>query len=129
MTSREPEIEWVRARDLHPGAATPGIRRLLAFDVPGVLVAQSVIEPKAVSDWHHHGSRTLFGHLAQGALRFDYGPRGTQVARLLAGDYFRIPPGAIHRDVNPSDGERALVIAVLVGDGPPTVNVPGPSEG
>lgn len=126
MPEAQPGIEIIRKQALTAGAFTAGITRHKAFDVPGVLVSQSRIDPKVSSDWHHHAKRTLYGYLVQGQLRFDYGPRGIRAVEFSAGDYFRISPGIVHRDVNPSNNEQALVVAVLVGEGPPTVNTPGP---
>lgn len=125
----ETEIEAIRNRALPPGASTPGILRHTAFETPGVLVSQSRIGRGVISGWHHHPKRTLYGYLVSGQLRFDYGPRGTRAIQLSAGDYFRIPPGLVHRDVNPSAEEEAVVVAVLVGEGPATENTSGPSAG
>jgi uncharacterized RmlC-like cupin family protein len=126
MATSEARIEVMRNAELIAGAPTPGIRRRRAFDQPGVLVSQSEIGPGVVSDWHHHAKRWLYGYLAQGELRFDFGSQGRKSVQFSAGDYFRIPPALIHRDVNPSATSHALVIAVLVGEGPGTVNTAGP---
>lgn len=128
MLRGDADIEVIKYRDLTPGASTAGITRHKAFDRPGALVSQSRIAPKITSDWHHHAQRTLYGYLVAGHLRFDFGPRGARAVQFSAGDYFLIPPELVHRDVNPSANEEALVVAVLVGEGPPTVNTPGPSE-
>lgn len=126
MPETQSGIEIIRKQSLTAGAFTAGITRHKAFDSPGVLISQSRIDPKASSDWHHHADRTLYGYLVQGQLRFDYGPQGSRAVEFSAGDYFRILPGIVHRDVNPSRNEHALVVAVLVGEGPPTVNTAGP---
>ena len=128
MTKDETEIQVVRKAELTPGASTPGITRHRAFDAPDAIVSQSRIGPGVTSDWHHHAARTLFGYLVSGELRFDYGPRGTLSVRFSAHDYFRIPAGLIHRDVNPRTDRAAIVVGVLVGVGPAVVNTTGPAD-
>lgn len=120
-------IEVVKSRDLTPGVSTPGIARQKAFDGENVTVSQSTIAARVISKWHHHGERTLFGYLISGQLRFDYGPGGKESVELAAGDYFRIPAGVVHRDVNTSGSVEAVVVAVLVGKGPTVIDTPGPA--
>ena len=128
MTEDETQIQVVRERELEPGASTPGIIRHTAFDVPEAIVSQSTIGPGVTSDWHHHATRTLLGYLVSGELRFDYGPRGSLSVEFSAHDYFRIPPRLIHRDVNPRTDREAIVVAVLIGEGPAVVNTTGPAD-
>jgi len=78
------------------------------------------------SGWHHHGARRLYGFLVSGRLRLEYGPRGTEDVELRSGDFFQIPPGLVHRDVNPDRERELVVVNTLVGKGTPVVNVPGP---
>jgi uncharacterized RmlC-like cupin family protein len=122
------EIDVIREADMKPGDPTEGIVRRKAFDTGTVLVAQSRVAPRVVSGWHHHGTRTLFGYLVSGRLRFDFGPGGKNSVEIHPGEYFRIAPRAIHRDVNPSLMEEVSVVNVLVGEGPSLVNVPGPAR-
>lgn len=128
MTEDESQIQVVRERELEPGASTPGIIRYRAFNASRAIVSQSRIGPGVTSDWHHHATRTLFGYLVSGQLRFDYGPRGSLSVEFSAHDYFRIPPGLIHRDVNPRTDREAIVVGVLVGEGPAVVNTTGPAD-
>jgi quercetin dioxygenase-like cupin family protein len=121
-------IEVIRDADLKPGDPTPGIVRRKAFEGGGVLVAQSRIAAGVVSGWHHHGGRVVHGYVVSGRLRFDYGRGGKDSVEVHPGEYFRIPLGAVHRDVNPSSAEEVLVVNVFVGDGPSLVNVAGPSR-
>ena len=123
------EIEVIRNQDLTPGVSTPGITRHKSFEGPGIIVSQSRIGRGVVSEWHHHGARMLYGHLVSGQLSFDFGPGGARTVELSAGDHFRIPPGLVHRDVNPSGTEEAVVVAVFVGEGPTVVNTTGPDPG
>ena len=94
-----------------------------------VLVSRSRIASGVASDWHHHGRRRLFGVLLAGRLRLEYGPQGKEAVDLEPGDFFRIPVGLVHRDVNPDAKREAIVAAFLEGEGAPAVNVAGPEGG
>lgn len=123
-----PDIDVVREADLRPGDPTAGIVRARAFDTGNVLVGQTRVAPGTVSGWHHHGNRTLFGYLLSGRLRFDFGRGGKDSVEVHPGEYFRILPRVIHRDVNPSPTEPLVVVNVMVGEGPSLVNVAGPAR-
>jgi len=110
----------------HPWVKTPGILREKAFDLPSVLFSKSTIAPKNVSAWHHHGARDLYGLTLSGRLRLEYGPDGKESANLHEGDFYRIPPGLVHRDVNPDHSAEAVVVSILIGEGPALMNVEGP---
>jgi uncharacterized RmlC-like cupin family protein len=122
-------IEVVRGNALTRGSSTRGITRDKAFEEGMVLVSRSRIASGVVSDWHHHGRRRLFGVLLAGRLRLEYGPHGKEAVDLEPGDFFRIPVGLVHRDVNPDAMREAIVAAFLEGEGIPTVNVAGPEGG
>jgi len=119
-------IRVVHERELAAGASTPGIARHRAFEDREAIVSQSRIAGGVASDWHHHGTRTLYGFLVRGDLSFEYGPGGRREVRFTAGDYFRVSPGVVHRDVNPDPKREAVVVAFLVGEGPAVVNTRGP---
>jgi quercetin dioxygenase-like cupin family protein len=119
-------IEVISETRLEAGDSTPGIVRKVGFRHDGIAVGQSTIAPRNVSSWHHHGTRPLYGILVDGHLRFDYGPGGRASIVLGRGDYFYIPTGLVHRDVNPDTEIAAVVASVLLGQGPGLVNVPGP---
>jgi uncharacterized RmlC-like cupin family protein len=55
----------------------------------------------------------------------EFGPGGTKVVDAGPGDFVHVPKGLIHREVNPTDEEGAIIL-VRVGSGPPVVNVEGP---
>src|SRR5437879_8120939 len=116
-------IEVVRSRELHRGDSTEGIVRERAFEDDSAVVGRSRISGGVVSAWHHHGTRHLYGFLVSGRLRFDYGRDGTEAVELAPGDFFHIPAGLVHRDVNTSPSEVAVVVNVSVGTGPAVVNV------
>jgi mannose-6-phosphate isomerase-like protein (cupin superfamily) len=119
-------IEVVRKANLTPGDTTPGIQRDQAFEGGGLVVARSRISGGVVSAWHHHGRRELYGFLVSGRIRFDFGPAGGDAVELRPGDFFHIPRGLIHRDVNPDKKRMATVVNVTVGTGPAVINVSGP---
>jgi len=120
-------IEVVREAELHASDLTEGIRREKAFDSGEIVVARSQVPRGVASGWHHHGERHLYGYLVAGRLRLEYGPGGTLVADVRHGDFFHIPPGLVHRDVNPSRDEDIVVVNVLAGEGATVFNVSGPN--
>lgn len=119
-------IEIVRGAELKKGDSTQGIVRDKAFESGDVLFARSRIAGGIKSGWHHHGERDLYGFLVSGRLRFDYGKGGKDSAEVGAGDFFHIQVGVAHRDVNPDNHLDAVVVNILLGKGPPVVNVSGP---
>ena len=120
-----PRIDVVRAVGLKKGSSTRGVVRAKAFESANLLVSQSRLAAGAVSDWHHHGARHLYGFLSSGHLRLEYGPNGINAADVRAGDFFHIPPRLVHRDVNPSQRQGVVVVSILVGRGRPVLNVAG----
>jgi uncharacterized RmlC-like cupin family protein len=120
------KIEVVRDTELLKGQSTRGIVREKAFDEEGLLFSRTTVSGAVVSDWHHHGERHLYGFLVSGRLRLEFGPRGAEAVELNPGDFFHIPPGLIHRDVNPNRRQALRVVSMLLGRGPPVVNVKGP---
>jgi uncharacterized RmlC-like cupin family protein len=121
-------IEVARKAELIAGQSTPGILREKAFEADGVLFSRSTVGGGVVSDWHHHGERHLYGFLISGRLRLEFGPKGKGAVDLHPGDFFHIPPGLIHRDVNPNKRRRLLVANILLGKGTPVVNVKGSKD-
>jgi uncharacterized RmlC-like cupin family protein len=71
----------------------------------------------------------LFGILLAGRLRLEYGLHGKEAVNLEVGDFFRIPAGLVHRDVNLDPRREVLVAAFLEGEGVPIINVAGPEGG
>ena len=61
-----------------------------------------------------------------GRLRLEYGPNGTEAAAVSPGDFFHVPRGLVHRDVNPDPAHGVVVVSILVGSGVPVVNVESP---
>lgn len=82
--------------------------------------------PGITSGWHHHGDHETSIYVARGSLRMEFGPRGERVVHAVEGDFLHVPKGAVHREGNDGEVESHLVV-VRAGQGPPTVNVPGPA--
>lgn len=119
-------IDVVRAGALLKGDSTQGILRAKAFESENVLFAQSRIAGGVTSAWHHHGDRDLYGFLVLGRLKLESGVGGKGSVELAPGDFFHIPVGLVHRDVNPEPSREAVVVNLLLGRGPVVVNVGGP---
>jgi len=119
-------IEVVHTTGLRKGGLTRGITRKEAFALEWVSVGRSRIPPLVASGWHHHAKRDVYGYLVAGRLRLEYGRGGKDAADVRAGDFFHIPVGLVHRDVNPSRRIDAIVVNVLLGEGPTVVNVAEP---
>jgi len=116
-----PSIEVTRGTTLTKGAYTQGIARNVAFEAEGVLIGRSRIKGGIKSGWHHHGTRDLYGFIISGTLRIEYNG-GKNWVEVRAGDFFHIPVGLVHRDVNPGRKE-AVVVNISLGQGPAVVNV------
>jgi uncharacterized RmlC-like cupin family protein len=114
------KIDVVRSSDLKAGYSTPGIVREKAFESIHryIIVSRTRITRGAVSSWHHHGTRHLYGFLEAGRMRLEYDGRGANAVEVSKGDFFHIPPRLIHRDVNPDKEQEFIVVNILVGGRP-----------
>lgn len=121
-----PEIRVARADQLTPGDSTEGIHRDRAFKEADAIVSRSTVLPRVISAWHHHGSRSLYGYLVVGRFRLEFGPNGSRSVDLNPGDFFRVPIGLVHRDVNPDSVMEAVIVNIAIGEGPAVVNVKEP---
>lgn len=117
--------EFVSPDDLEPAADTPGVERRMAFEGVTNVMIQSRVAGDSANDWHHHGDRHAYVYLVQGSVALEYGPAGQQRLEGSAPLFAHVPPGVVHRDVNPADEEQVSVIN-FVGSGPLVVNVDGP---
>jgi len=124
------EIEVVRSSELKAGYSTPGIVREKAFESIHryIIVSRTRIAGGAMSDWHHHGTRHLYGFLEAGRMRLEYGVKGASAVEVGQGDFFYIPPRLVHRDVSPNKEQELVVVNFLVGRGEPVINVKGPKQ-
>lgn len=69
----------------------------------------------------------MYGYVISGSAEIEYGNSGHEKAKMSRGDVFVIPPGLIHRDVNPNSSEATLLI-LNIGEGPTSVDVSGPEK-
>jgi uncharacterized RmlC-like cupin family protein len=119
-------IEVIHIGDSKEGDLTRGILRDKAFEKEDFVIGRSRVGGGVESAWHHHGARDVYGFMVSGRLRFDFGEGGKDSVEARTGDFFHIPVGLIHRDVNPDQQKEAVVVNVMIGKGPPVVNVEGP---
>jgi uncharacterized RmlC-like cupin family protein len=118
-------VRVVREKDLVHADPTPGIDRRRAFTAPGLWVGVVNTDAGATSGWHHHGAHETSLYVVAGQLRLEFGPGGEQVADAGPGDFVHVPAAVVHRESNPG-GQPSTAVIARTGDGPPTVNVPGP---
>lgn len=111
--------------ELQSGAETPGVDRRTAFETANNVMVQSRVAGDSATDWHHHGDRHVYVYLVEGSVALEYGPNGGQRLEGTAPLFAHIPPGVVHRDINPADAEQLSVIN-FVGSGPLVVNVDDP---
>lgn len=105
---------------------SPGMIRERAIEVDGLWAGLVRTAPGMTSGWHHHGDFETSIYVAQGTLRMESGPGGSDVIEAAPGDFLHIPKGSIHREGNHGSEESHLVV-VRAGRGAPTVNVDGPA--
>lgn len=110
---------------LQEAKGTPGLHRRVAFEGDDHWFGHIRSDPEAFSGWHHHGATETVGYVIEGQVRFEFGPGGSQHVEVGPGEYFRVPPGLVHREGNPT-ATPGQVVLVRVGQGPPVVAVDGP---
>jgi uncharacterized RmlC-like cupin family protein len=104
---------------------TPGMNRQEAIASERLWAGFVTSARGATSGWHHHGEYETAIYVLAGRFLMEFGPGGGESFEAEPGDFIHVPPGAIHRERNPSDVELQAVV-VRAGSGPPTVNVNGP---
>lgn len=115
----------VTQHDLEEAEGTPGITRKVFFDTDDNALVQAEADGGVSSGWHHHGDRHVYAHLLEGEASIEYGPGGRERLEIEAGGSFHLPPGIVHRDVNPIDEPQRWIIS-FVGTGALVENVDGP---
>jgi uncharacterized RmlC-like cupin family protein len=100
--------------------------RSLAMHDAGMWTGVVDTDPGSVSGWHHHGDHETTLYVVSGRMRIESGPDGALVVEGGAGDFLRVPAGAVHRESNPG-GEPCHAVIVRCGSGDPTYNVEGPA--
>src|SRR6476620_9620181 len=107
MAGEERPVRVVRAGELADCDPTPGMRRQVAFEAPGLWAGLVSTEPGAVSGWHHHGTHETSLYVVRGRLRLEFGPGGEEIVEAGPGDFLHVPAGAVHRESNPSADETS----------------------
>ena len=123
-----PSIDILRSTELGAGYSTEGIIRKKAFESENAIISQSELAPGVFSGWHHQGTRQLYGFIVSGRLQLEYFLRRREIADLNIGDFFHIPAGLVHRDLNPHKDRELVVVNILVGSGPSVINVEAPPK-
>jgi uncharacterized RmlC-like cupin family protein len=114
------------ADDLTTADPTPGMRREMAFQAPGLWAGLVHTDPRAASGWHHHGEHETSLYVVRGRMRLEFGPGGRESVEASAGQFLHVPAHTVHRELNPHDSEISTAVIARAGDGPPTTNVDGP---
>lgn len=113
--------------DFGRAAQTSGMKRKLVKSTDTYWAGVVETEPNTASGWHHHDGYDTLIFVTRGRMRIESGPGGRHVVEAVSGEVINVPPGVVHREVNPiAQPGRAIVIRV--GSGDPVVNVDGPSE-
>jgi uncharacterized RmlC-like cupin family protein len=66
-------------------------------------------------------------YVISGSVAIEFGEGGRQAVRAGAGDFLLIPRGLIHRESTPGEEPSRSVVIRAGGDGPPTIEVEGPT--
>jgi len=106
----------------------PEIHRRQAFAKPGLWAGLTTTEPGLVSGWHHHGGHDTIVYVLSGSVAIEFGEGGRQAVQAGAGDILVIPSGLVHREGTPTGDPSESVVIRAGGDGPPTIEVDGPSS-
>jgi uncharacterized RmlC-like cupin family protein len=125
MSMSEIRVITAADREVSEADATSGMIREQAAADPGFWAGLVRTASGRPSGWHHHGEYDTYFYVETGRMRMESGVGGAEVVEAGPGDFVHVPPGVIHREVNPgpSDG---TVILFRVGTGRPVINVSGP---
>ncbi|MGH2637136.1 MAG: cupin domain-containing protein [Acidimicrobiia bacterium] len=125
MSRRQDPIVVVAPSDRRAGPPTPGLQRQEAFSSDDLWAGLVRTEARMASGWHHHGEYQTIVYVLAGALRMEFGPRGSTAVDARPGDFVVVPKGVVHRESNPSFDTADLVV-VRAGRGESTFNVEDP---
>ena len=116
----------IRTEELVPIESPPEIHRRQAFAAPGLWAGLATTEPGLASGWHHHDGHDTIIYGLSGRLIVEFG-RGEERVEAGAGDFLVIPSGLVHREITPGETPAEFVVVRAGGNGPPTIEVDGPS--
>ena len=119
-------VRRISADQLTDADPTPGMRRQLAFTVPGLWAGLVHTAGGAASGWHHHGEHETSLYVVRGRLQVEFGAGGEEAIVAGEGEFIHVPAHTVHRELNPDSETSTAVIARSGDDGPPTINVDGP---
>jgi mannose-6-phosphate isomerase-like protein (cupin superfamily) len=119
------KIEVIKSDDGKLEASKEPFNSRSIFESETDRVTEIRLGGEFVGGWHHHGKRQMYGYVVSGKATIEFGKDGLENARLSQGDFFVIPAGLVHRDVNP-DKDAAVIAIFNIGEGPTSVQVSGP---
>lgn len=111
--------------DLVPTGMLKNLTRLTPFPDAPVQQVRGHAAGRVESEWHHHGDNDVLGYVLRGEGYVEWGSGEDERELVRAGEFFRVPAGAVHRDVNPDDDEQDYLLW-LTGSDPRIVRVDGP---
>jgi uncharacterized RmlC-like cupin family protein len=126
--SEQEDAIRIGSDELVPIEGPPEIHRRQAFAKPGLWAGLATTEPGLASGWHHHDSHDTIVYGLSGRLIVEFGSGGGYTIEAAAGDFLVIPSGLVHREITPPEAPAEFVVIRSGGDGPPTVEVDGPSS-
>lgn len=126
VATGDPGVEVVGPADFETLTTTPACKRERVLETNDVLLVRTEIDGDGTSDWHEHGEREAYGVVLEGRTRIEYGPDGSEAVEAAAGEFFHVPAGVVHRNVNPGNADLVLAVGV-VGSSNPWITVGGPA--
>lgn len=130
MANKPDVVSRGELREKDRSEPIPGIERTMIFaaeEGPAhMYMVKAHVESGASSGWHHHGDNAVYSYLLEGHARVEYGPEGEKITDVHAGEFIKVPPQFVHRDVNPTEDTPHTSVTVIFGTGQTTFNVDGP---
>jgi uncharacterized RmlC-like cupin family protein len=80
-----------------PAEQSNEMQRSEAFSHDGMWPGYSNFPGGASTGWHHHGDYATYGYITERAMKFEFGPGGSETVQLQAGDFVHIPGHMINR--------------------------------
>jgi uncharacterized RmlC-like cupin family protein len=109
---------------------TPGLSRFEAVsarsaDASEIWMGRAELDPGGRTGVHHHGDSETAVYVLSGTGRWWVGDNLDELVEANAGDFVFIPPYVVHREENPSNTERAVMIVARSTQEPIVVNLDG----